>query len=261
MWLDMHPGDVVWNMIFLCGENKIGKFFQSGSGSEICRITFHSFSLFSDTQISIWPQLFIIMEPEEPEKQTMLDSETMLLSPIHAAAPRPRTVTCISAPDDSSPGSPRERDAFSVSRPRSKSVRMKNQVRGRWWGDQESDTSFQAGIVRHGRSNSIVSKSGRRIYKNLGRMHSVDHDVSFDDKYSKSIFHLPPWWPVTRLIVSITHFYSQRTSRRLWDSSDWTASSRTRAGRRMPRPSLRGSSGMTPWSSWCPASPCQLVRW
>lgn len=100
------------------------------------------------------------MEPDEPEKQTMLDSETMLLSPIHAAAPRPRTVTCISAPDDSSPGSPRERDAFSVSRPRSKSVRMKN----------------QAGIVRHGRSNSIVSKSGRRIYKNLGRMYSVDHD-------------------------------------------------------------------------------------
>ena len=51
------------------------------------------------------------------------------------------------------------------------------------WGDQGltedlRETSFQAGIVRHGRSNSIVSKSGRRIYKNLGRMHSVDHDVS-----------------------------------------------------------------------------------
>ena len=46
--------------------------------------------------------------------------------------------------------------------PRSRSVRIKN----------------QAGIVRHGRSNSVVSKSGRRIYKNLGRMHSVDyHDV------------------------------------------------------------------------------------
>ena len=48
----------------------------------------------------------------------------------------------------------------------------------------------QAGIVRHGRSNSIVSKSGRRIYKNLGRMHSVDHDVSLGDKYSNSIFHI-----------------------------------------------------------------------
>ena len=46
------------------------------------------------------------------------ESDSMLLSPT--MTPRPRTVTCISAPDDSSQG------RGSMARPRSKSVR--NQV-------------------------------------------------------------------------------------------------------------------------------------
>ena len=46
------------------------------------------------------------------------ETDSMLLSPT--SAPRPRTVTCISAPDDSSQGK------GSMARPRSKSVR--NQV-------------------------------------------------------------------------------------------------------------------------------------
>lgn len=128
--------------LFVVVRMKIVKYFQSVSGSEICEIKFHSFFTLSDFNSSNWPQLFVIMEPEEPEKQTMLDTETMLLSPIHAAAPRPRTVTCISAPDDSSPGSPRERDAFSVSRPRSKSVRMRNQVTDRRFRGSEFDRGF-----------------------------------------------------------------------------------------------------------------------
>ena len=63
------------------------------------------------------------------EKEDQDDNDSMLLSPH----PRPRTVTCISAPDDSSPGSTRQRSVTSPysSRPRSKSIR--NQV------DQHSD--------------------------------------------------------------------------------------------------------------------------
>ena len=82
------------------------------------------------------------MDEEKAESQSMLlspqekeangefrnekedDNDSMLLSPH----PRPRTVTCISAPDDSSPGSTRQRSVTSPysSRPRSKSIR--NQV-------------------------------------------------------------------------------------------------------------------------------------
>ena len=119
----------------------------------MCKISFLTetlISLFQTLILQIGRICFVSMEPEEPEKQSMLDTETMLLSPIHAAAPRPRTVTCISAPDDSSPGSPRERDAFSVSRPRSKSVRMRNQVRDPRLNGSEFDRGVKKNFISGG---------------------------------------------------------------------------------------------------------------
>ena len=60
--------------------------------------------------------------PVSPVHQT----ETVLLSPTSPVPQsRPRTVTCISAPGDSSP-SHTSREEYV--RPRSKSVRIKNQV-------------------------------------------------------------------------------------------------------------------------------------
>ena len=77
----------------------------------------------------------MLLSPQEKEANGEFrnekedDNDSMLLSPH----PRPRTVTCISAPDDSSPGSTRQRSVTSPysSRPRSKSIR--NQA------DQHSD--------------------------------------------------------------------------------------------------------------------------
>ena len=54
MWLDMQRWDVERNTIYLCGKNKIVKYIQSGSGSKICRITFHSyFTLFRHSNLNL----------------------------------------------------------------------------------------------------------------------------------------------------------------------------------------------------------------
>ena len=85
----------------------------------------------------------MLLSPQEKEaneyfsKEKEDDNDSMLLSPH----PRPRTVTCISAPDDSSP-STRQRSVTSPysSRPRSKSIR--NQVDR----DHHSDIFFMVDV-------------------------------------------------------------------------------------------------------------------
>ena len=121
--------------------------------------------------------------------------------------------------------------------------------------------------MRHGRSNSVVSRNGRRIYKNLGRMHSVDyHEVSLANfDITSCTFHFVKICVQFKgfkgnLIIWCYHF-ARMSSKTRWDCSDWTALSRTLVVRRMLMLSQRDSSGMIQWSSSCPASQCQWVRY
>merc|ERR1719297_142555 len=118
----------------------------------------------------------MLLSPQDKEangefaKDKEDDNDSMLLSPH----PRPRTVTCISAPEDSSPSTTRQRSVTSPysSRPRLKSIRN------------------QAGIVSYRRSNSVISRNGRRIYKNLGRMHSIDYHEPEEFQTTVRLFRL-----------------------------------------------------------------------
>ena len=79
------------------------------------------------------------------------DASAVLLSNSESTEMRPRTV---SAPDDTSPtgeGKPVQK------RPRSKSVRIQQ----------------PPGVICH-RSNSVVSRNGKRIVKNLSRIDSFE---------------------------------------------------------------------------------------
>jgi len=79
------------------------------------------------------------------------DSSSVLLSSSDSAEMRPRTM---SAPDDTSPPNGKNGDEH---RPRSKSVRIQP----------------QASVICH-RSNSVMSRNGKRIVKNLGRIDSFE---------------------------------------------------------------------------------------
>jgi len=81
------------------------------------------------------------------------DASTVLLSNSNSAEMRPRT---LSLPDETSP---QEKRNITGKRPRSKSVRIQQ----------------PPGVICK-RSNSVVSKNGKRIVKNLGRIDSFEED-------------------------------------------------------------------------------------
>merc|ERR1711988_934833 len=96
-----------------------------------------------------------VSPPDSQETDGMLSPES-----------RPRAVTCINVPGEVSPRQ---------SLRRSKSVRCRN----------------QSGVICHTRSNSVVSRNGKRICKNLGRINSLDyHESSPEFQNTVRLFRL-----------------------------------------------------------------------
>ena len=92
-----------------------------------------------------------MLSPNSKEKEMILPPDSKEKEVTISPGSRPRTVTCISVPEEMSPRH--------SSVQRSKSVRCRN----------------QSGVICHTRSNSVVSRNGKRICKNLGRINSVEH--------------------------------------------------------------------------------------